>query len=625
MLDNFVGRPSLAWRRKETTIILLFSIYGLLTSSKRGPRFFWIRPLNRALQRYTPWQIIAATFSLLYAIRNLDKLFGLDGWSHACTCDYAPEFNRAAWINTALDAGFASALSIRPKWLRDICSIGFFMYYLFNGDEAEGKVRRLRELSTLEFLRGTWDKTSNIYLRAITIPVRPSVHIRRQIIIQRPKYSEHLRPITAWLFFDGTEAELSQTTELILDFPGGGFVAMSPTHHEERLRAWTKRTQRPVLSVDYGKAPEYPYPFAIEEGFDLYCTLSESGGRIIGMSGAKLDVILSGDSAGGNIAVNVMFKLIEATSSDPSLSTLSFPRPVGLALTYAALNFSFGSWAWPSRPTPTPSSAALDERAEKLKHIKSSGALLSSSTILPPTAKVVIGSLEERKLRNGAAIPAVTASSLQDDWSPNKTIVHQQAHTSLFEQRQAVITALGPETFQSPFERAEISQLARTRLTMSSKAGYMHDPIITPSMMWAMCLLYLGKHPPPGVERDYHLSPLLAPSTLLAELPPILLQCGARDPLIDDTVLFGGRVRAAKRESARIRRSSSKTDLPTPPHDGTLHEEIPEDDVTVQIFPGWSHGYLQMSALMPKAKLAIDDIAVWMHSTFEHSQIGAEA
>lgn len=33
------------------------------------------------LERFTPWQIIAATFSLLYALRNFDRLFGLDGMS----------------------------------------------------------------------------------------------------------------------------------------------------------------------------------------------------------------------------------------------------------------------------------------------------------------------------------------------------------------------------------------------------------------------------------------------------------------------------------------------------------------------------------------------------------------
>lgn len=118
------------------------------------------------------------------------------------------------------------------------------------------QLHRLRELSSLEFLRGTWNKTSNIYLRAVSTPFRPSIQIRRELCIQRPKHSVHTRPITAWLFFAGSEAELGEATELILDFPGGGFVAMGPTHHEERLRAWAKKTRKPVLSIDYAKAPE---------------------------------------------------------------------------------------------------------------------------------------------------------------------------------------------------------------------------------------------------------------------------------------------------------------------------------------------------------------------------------
>lgn len=75
------------------------------------------------------------------------------------------------------------------------------------------------------------------------------------------------------IFFDGTEAELAACTDLVLDFPGGGFICMSPEHHEERLRAWGRKfgreagpgvKKRAVLSIDYGKSPEYPYPWAIE-------------------------------------------------------------------------------------------------------------------------------------------------------------------------------------------------------------------------------------------------------------------------------------------------------------------------------------------------------------------------
>jgi hypothetical protein len=61
------------------------------------------------------------------------------------------------------------------------------------------------------------------------------------------------KPITAWIYFNGTEVELAQQTELIFDMPGGGFICLSPEHHEERNLRTTIRSKRPVISFDYGK------------------------------------------------------------------------------------------------------------------------------------------------------------------------------------------------------------------------------------------------------------------------------------------------------------------------------------------------------------------------------------
>lgn len=87
----------------------------------------------------------------------------------------------------------------------------------------------------------------------------PKMSIRRIIQIPRPSSSTYTRPITAHLFFAPHASKLAESTELILDIPGGGFVSMTPEHHEERLCAWAEKTGRPVLSVDYGKAPECEY------------------------------------------------------------------------------------------------------------------------------------------------------------------------------------------------------------------------------------------------------------------------------------------------------------------------------------------------------------------------------
>ena len=65
-----------------------------------------------------------------------------------------------------------------------------------------------------------------------------------------------------------------------------------------------------MLSIDYGKAPEYPYPYAIEECFDAYRNIVETNGACIGLEGwhtidsngnkqkkDPIKIVLVGDSA----------------------------------------------------------------------------------------------------------------------------------------------------------------------------------------------------------------------------------------------------------------------------------------------------------------------------------------
>lgn len=87
---------------------------------------------------------------------------------------YSRSYYRAAWIATGLDAGFATSMNIRPKWLRDFSSVVFSLYYILSSSKAEEKVRRshrqtygfhlkpsiqlrkFRAVCTVEMLRATW-------------------------------------------------------------------------------------------------------------------------------------------------------------------------------------------------------------------------------------------------------------------------------------------------------------------------------------------------------------------------------------------------------------------------------------------------------------------------------------
>jgi len=137
-----------------------------------------------------------------------------------------------------------------------------------------------------------------------------------------------------------------------------------------------------------------------------------------------------------------------------------------------------------------------------------------------------------------------------------------------------------------------------------------------------MAILYIGPHRNPDFATDYHISPILAPSHLLAQFPPLLMQCGEKDPFVDDTVIFAGRVREAKRarkteldlalsgKSARFGESlrmssveySGKSASEMKKEHAKLASESESDWVQMVLFSEWSHGYLQMPTLMSEAK-----------------------
>lgn len=155
--------------------------------------------------------------------------------------------------------------------------------------------------------------------------------------------------------------------------------------------------------------------------------------------------------------------------------------------------------------------------------------------------------------------------------------------------------------------------------------------------MRAMAILYIGPHRNPDFATDYHLSPIKAPSHLLSQFPPILMACGEKDPFVDDTLVFAGRVREAKRtrraelDAVLAGRTSkplesfllAKDDLSQEEAVRALRRERDllaaqgdEDWVTMQIYSEWSHGFLQMPMLLQEARPVIDSMADWMDEAF---------
>ncbi|TBU56379.1 alpha/beta-hydrolase [Dichomitus squalens] len=666
MIDHLLGRPSPSWKRTQVILVIIFWFTRILKGEPNGPRLLWIRRANKALKSFTPWQLIVSTLTGVYAVRNLDKILGLHAPEPLANL-YSPSYYRATWIVTGLDAGFATAMKIKPRWLRDICSIIFAIYYIIYANEADEKLRKFRAVPTVEMLRATWEKTTNPYLRMLT--TLPRINIRRKILLARPKDSTQRRPITTWLFFAPPADQLALATDLILDFPGGGFVSMTPEHHEERLRTWALRTGKPVLSVDYGKAPEYPYPFSIDECFDLYRVLVETTGLVIGMSGRSLNIVLTGDSAGAHIACCVMFKILE--------TQMNLPHPLALVLNYAALDFNFTSWMTPQNLRVLQSEQSsghlplLSDQKDHLRHISPLSmvgdrrprrrrslrdtlrqlATPSSATPMPPlrsrhTTSDVRRYFHERDNPEEAGamgdVEDESSGRLGDEEKPLRARIRFSPDV----ERKEVgnVPRESPsvnEVSEVVSENAPVANgaLIGTRLTMTSRTGYFQDRIIPPSLMRAMAILYIGPYRNPDFQSDYQLSPILAPDRLLAQFPPLLMTCGEKDPFVDDTLIFAGRVREAKRarrvELERIIAGKSsqfgealRMSTHNVSHDNSqslralrrererLAAQTEEDWVQMHIFSEWSHGYLQMPSLMREVHGVLDELANWIEGVF---------
>ena len=109
---------------------------------------------------------------------------------------------------------------------------------------------------------------------------------------------------------DGMHGEWTSVTKahmkkfVILYCHGGGYGTGSCLYARSLTSKLAEATSMDVLSFDYRLAPEHPYPAALEDAMKAWNYLMLFG------YGAR-DVIVAGESAGGNLALALTLKLKE--------------------------------------------------------------------------------------------------------------------------------------------------------------------------------------------------------------------------------------------------------------------------------------------------------------------------
>jgi acetyl esterase len=114
---------------------------------------------------------------------------------------------------------------------------------------------------------------------------------------------------------------------LVVYLHGGGWVMGSLDTHDRLTRALAAASGLAILSINYRKAPEHPYPAALEDTLEL-CNWLASNPDILGFPVRMDRLAFAGDSAGATIAV----------AAAMTLGTIGKPVPIAVASIYGVLD-----------------------------------------------------------------------------------------------------------------------------------------------------------------------------------------------------------------------------------------------------------------------------------------------
>jgi len=138
---------------------------------------------------------------------------------------------------------------------------------------------------------------------------------------------------------EGTTTRSSAKRPIILFIHGGGFIAGELRTVEECCCLIAKTADSIVVSVDYRLAPEHKFPQGLD---DCYGAAIWVLGNAEALGGDPGKVIISGDSAGGNLATEVCLMLAKNQRIQRSLPAIALQFLVypGVDLSWDMSKFS---------------------------------------------------------------------------------------------------------------------------------------------------------------------------------------------------------------------------------------------------------------------------------------------
>jgi acetyl esterase/lipase len=109
---------------------------------------------------------------------------------------------------------------------------------------------------------------------------------------------------------------------VIVYFHGGGWVIANIDVYDASPRAIAKAANAVVVSCEYRLAPEHKFPAAHDDAFAAYKFVLANAGAF---GGDQMRVAVMGESAGGNLAINVAMRARDEGIAAPKHMALIYP------------------------------------------------------------------------------------------------------------------------------------------------------------------------------------------------------------------------------------------------------------------------------------------------------------
>jgi acetyl esterase len=112
-----------------------------------------------------------------------------------------------------------------------------------------------------------------------------------------------------------------QPRPLLVYFHGGGWTIGGLASHDRLCRQLARGADVAVLAVDYRRAPEHPWPAALQDALTVVRWARQAPEQV-----ATSRVGVAGDSAGGNLAALCCLSLRDAGEQQPAAQVLAYPN-----------------------------------------------------------------------------------------------------------------------------------------------------------------------------------------------------------------------------------------------------------------------------------------------------------